>query len=245
MITIACWKWKRIATGHQLPHVVEYSDQHVLAMQEMLCRHVTVPYRFVCITDEPVHGVQCIPLWPTYDAGGCYHRLKVFDADFDLLGERFAWIDLDVVITGNIDHLLTMEADFVIHRYAYNNCPDQHYNGAFVMMRRGARQQVWNCFNPKKSPAKMVQLNQLRRLVGSDQAWIAHCLGPNESTIGPEHGVYEAGAIKKVGLPENACMVFFSGAQDPTTSDLEWVSKHYPKHGYTVTRLKNDTLATL
>ena len=229
MITIACWKWTRIKTGHQLPSVVDYGANHVRVMESMLKRHVTVPYRFVCITDDPT-DLECetIPLWETYEAGGCYHRLKAFSPDIqDLLGERFCWIDLDAVIVNNIDHILTVDADFAIHRYAYTNCSMQHYNGGLVVMSAGKRAKVWETFDPKESPLLMKNMNLKKKLIGSDQAWISHVLKHGERTFGPNDGVYEAKVIESKPLPGNACIVMFSGPRDPSTSELPWIKEHY------------------
>lgn len=228
MITVACWKWRRIATGHQLPHVVDYTAEHVHRLRDMVQRNTTVEHQFVCITDDP-EGLDCetLPLWNTLEAGGCYHRLKAFDPEFDLLGDRFAWIDLDCVITGNIDHLLEVDADFAIHRYAYNNRPLQRYNGGLLVMNRGARRQVWETFDPVDTPKLIARLNHNQRVVGSDQAWISLVLGQNERKLGPADGVYEVAHLRDKPLPGNACAVMFSGARDPSASNLPWVKEHY------------------
>jgi hypothetical protein len=247
MITIACWKWERIKTGHQLPNVGDYTVDHVHKMRNMLERNVTVPYRFVCITDDPT-GLECetIPLWEKYEGGGCYHRLKVFDPEFDLLGDRFAWIDLDAVIVGNIDHILNVDTDFAINRYPYGGRPHQHYNGALVVANKGARPQLWKEFNPDTTPRFIANLNDERRLLGSDQAFISHVLGPNERTFSESDGIYEAMTLEKRTLrpgfrstrvcdyvqkelpkPQNASIIMFSGPRDPHTTEISWIRDYY------------------
>jgi hypothetical protein len=240
MITIACWKWERIPTGHQLPNVMDYTVDHVHKLQSMLARNLTIPYRFVCITDDPT-GLQCetIPLWEKYEAGGCYHRLKVFDPDFHLLGHRFAWIDLDVVITGNVDHIFGIDADFAINGYPYRGRAEQYYNGAIVVMNRGARPQVWREFDPIASPRLMADKNEKRELIGSDQAFVSYILGPNERKFTEDDGVYEAMSLERVKryfattvpthlpLPNKARIVLFSGPRDPHSSNFPWVKAHY------------------
>jgi hypothetical protein len=232
VLTIACWKWERILTGHQLPHVVNYGPKHVHTMMSMLERNVTIPYRFVCITDDPT-GLECetIPLWETYPAGGCYHRLRAFSPEIeDILGNRFCWIDLDAVVVDNIDSILSVENDFAIHRYAYTGRPDQHYNGGLVVMSAGVRKGVWDSFHPEESPKLIARLNEEKKLIGSDQAWISHVLGPGERTIGPAEGVYEAMPLersKRTPPPPGVKMVMFSGPRDPSRTILPWVKEHY------------------
>lgn len=231
-ITVVIWKWKRIKTGHQLPHVADYGAKHVNTFASMLSRKATVPYRLVCITDDPTditrEVVDIIPLWDVFEAGGCFHRLKVFDpAVRELLGPRFVWIDLDCVLVGNIDPLLTLPHDFVINKYDYTDKPQQWYNGSFVMMNAGARRQVWDRFHPIDSPLAVKHLNESKQKVGSDQAWISHVLGPGEKTVGPSDGIYD---VVKIGpnLPPDARIVFFSGPRDPSRMmDLPWVKRHW------------------
>lgn len=224
MLTIACFKWNRPKTGYQLPAVCDYTADHVNTLGRMLERHLTIPYEFVAITDDPT-GIECrtIPLWDDYrHLGGCYTRLKVFDKDFDLLGDRFALIDLDVVITGNCDHIFGIDADFAIHAYDYPDRPNQRYNGALIVMDRGARPQVWDEFS-EATPALM---SDDRTRIGSDQKWISTVLGPGETRLGPADGVFEALPIRGY-LPSKAAMVFFSGKRDPSQRQYPWVKEHY------------------
>ena len=241
MITIACWKWKRIPTGHQLPNVCDYTADHVNTLQGMLERNLTIDHRFVCITDEPegIHG-ETIPIWELYEAGGCYHRLRAFGEGMgDLLGPRFAWIDLDCVITGNVDHLFGIDNDFAINRYPYEGRPFQFYNGGLVVMDAGCRKLVWELFDPRESPARVAQLNAQKKVIGTDQAWISLVLGDGERTFDKRDGVYEAMTLDRMirkrrrtdiqhaEPPEDAAIVFFSGPRDPSRGGLPWVRRYY------------------
>ncbi len=252
MITVVCWKWQRSTTGHQLPNVGDYTLRHVHTLQSMIARNTNVPHRFVCCTDDP-RGLDCetVPLWPEWaELGGCYRRLRMFAPDFTLFGKRWLSIDLDTVITGNIDHLLEMDAPFAIHRYAYSGHPQQHYNGGLILMNQGARPQVWERFDPEKTPLEIAELNRARKLIGSDQAHISRVLGDGEVSIGPRDGVMEFMALPDVRkqrrrfrgnrapgyveppmppptLPGNARMIMFSGPRDPVQCALPWVQEHY------------------
>ena len=107
MLTVACFRWKNDGRGHVLPSqkVSSYAPEWVYKLRNGVARHYRKPHRFVCITDEPLPDVECLPLWSDFaELGGCYRRLKLFDpAIKDLLGPRFAAIDLDCVITGNLE----------------------------------------------------------------------------------------------------------------------------------------------
>ena len=226
MITVVSWKWARPNHGHRLAHVCDYTAEHVNVWSRMVRRNLTIPHRIVCVTDDPVGITECdtYPCPPIALGGGCYHRLWEYSPGFSrCAGKRFLRMDLDCVITGNIDHIAGRAEPFVINRYIYPDKEGQYYNGALVLMDTGARAQVWNDFHPIRTPQR-VKAN--RYTVGSDQAWTAIKLGPGEATFGPEHGIYEA---KKIGkrLPGNASIVFFSGARDPSERRWPWVMEHW------------------
>lgn len=233
MITIVLWKWKK--PGYR----TVFTAQMVNTVCRMLKRNVTVPYRVVCITDDPT-GIDCptLPLWPnpaphygTAKRPNCFYRLKAFDpAMRETLGDRFIWIDLDVVITANIDHILTARTDFGIWRvdFEYSPC-----NGSMVLHRSGTRPELWNAFDP----TVIDPVNGYRAktgMIGSDQAWIAQNL--RETTdrfFGMVDGVYSfrCHLAMKHSLPQNACIVFFHGEHNPGDQAVmrrhAWVREHY------------------
>jgi hypothetical protein len=214
-----------------IPH---YTDRHVLVHQAMVARHTTVPYRYVCVTDEPVPGVDCIPLWDKcLELGGCFNRLYTFSKDMrDILGERFICMDLDMVITGNIDHILTRPEPFVINAYRPNpnnpSAPDQYLNGGMYMMDAGAHDDVWTVFYGDTDAAlqRIADARAQNLSVGSDQEWMRIYMGKGWPRFTEDDGVYE---FRQVGkhLPDNACIVLFAGHRDPTNKDHAWVRKHW------------------
>lgn len=230
MITIVGFKWKKISTGFQLPGACKYTDEHVLIHKAMFERHLTIPHRYVCVTDEPVEGVECIPLWDKCKfLGGCYNRLYIFSEDMrELFGERFACVDLDCVIVNNVNSIFSRKEDFLMNSYKpipnkQPPDPDQYYNGSLIMMDCGARKEVWESFDYEKSP-EMTKNNP--NTIGSDQAWIRHCLGKKEKLLTEIDGIYEARQIKG-SLPDNAKIIFFSGNRDPSEKRYSWISKYY------------------
>jgi len=70
-------------------------------MRDQVSRWLPVPHRFVALVSENVHGVSCIPLqheWP-----GWWSKLELFS----LLEPPVFYMDLDIVLTGDITHLVT------------------------------------------------------------------------------------------------------------------------------------------
>lgn len=92
MITVACVYW-----GNKFP--IEY----VYNLKSMVERNTTIDHRFVCLTDRKIDGIDTKILKPGYD--GWWNKLQLFDPAQNL-GERVVYLDLDTLITSNIDWLL-------------------------------------------------------------------------------------------------------------------------------------------
>jgi len=235
MLNIICWKWKPLE-GFR----TEFTAHHVNVLYNMVSRNTTIPFKFNCITDDGegiLPEVRIIPLWDDCkellpntkkgDKPSCYRRLKVFakDAPFE---DRVVSIDLDCVILGNIDHVLSRPEDFVCLQGTAKRTP---YNGGLWSLKVGSRPQVWEIFDPQTSP----NLVKKAMFIGSDQGWISYVLGPKEKTYSIKDGVYcfmrDFVKPKKIKLPSNAKMVMFQGNFDPWDVSVQeqypWVSKYY------------------
>lgn len=245
-LTIICFKWNH-TVGIPLPAVergIKYNASYVNKLYHSIERNLTMPHRFVCVTDES-DGIECetYPLWDWgREYGRCFTRLKMFDpAMRKIFGKRVICIDLDTVITGNLDKIFSHEEDFIIHTYY----PDSHnyqqkYNGSLFMMDTGSRPKVYTEFDGWKSIEAVKKAQDEKKVLGSDQGWINYILGDNEARFGEDDGIYHLRNIMKppiytgrtVGqLPDNACMVMFSGNQDPSMpmyiDKLDWVKKNW------------------
>lgn len=106
-VTIACV----FKTGiwHNAKKVIEYSAAQVGWLRDMVAARVTVPHRFVCLSDDPAVPCERIPLihgWPGWWSKMELYRPELFD------GPVF-YIDLDTVVTANIDDMLAPGKPFV------------------------------------------------------------------------------------------------------------------------------------
>lgn len=215
-----------------------FGPDTVNTLKKMVDRHYPSPHRFLCVTDDSKGidaAVEIVPPWNDF-AGllnpsgprnpSCYRRLRMFAPDIaSVFGPRFVSLDLDIVITGDLRPLVDRTEDFII--WGDVN-PKTFYNGSFLLMTAGARSQVWENFDPKRSPHASRSAGHF----GSDQAWISHCLGKGEQTWTTADGVYSwrNHLQPKRELPSNARMVIFHGHEDPWGSGpktLPWVRTHY------------------
>jgi hypothetical protein len=235
MLTVVTFKW-RPPPGYRST----FAGEHVDVLRRMVARHYPEPHRFVCVTDD-ARGIQepdveLFELWPDFATvanpsgrknPSCYRRLRLFARHPGAwLGERFVVLDLDAVIVGDMRPLWNRPEDFVIWKSSTSGNP---YNGSMWMLRAGARPQVWRDFDPAVSPRE----TKAAGFYGSDQAWIAHALGPDEATWSARDGVHSYRNEIQHGagrLPAGARVVFFHGKTDPWDADAQrhaWVREAY------------------
>lgn len=227
---VACFKWKRQGR-YQLPNICDYDHRHVNALFHGVRKHLPSLTDFVCVTDDPtgIHSdVRIVPLWLDHlDLGGCYVRLRMYGDGGPLIGQRFLMIDLDAVITGDLTPIADRTEDLVLNRYCLGAPTGQLYNGALQLMDCGSRPWVWQAFRGKRSAD---QVEARKDLIGTDQAWLSHILGPGEATFGPEHGIYDMRNVRKC-LPEDARVVMFHGKRDPSKPEWRWVNEYWRPNG--------------
>lgn len=218
----------------------KFTGAHVDALRRMVRRHYPGPHTFHCVTDdargisEP--DVKLWQLWPDFahirnPSGAknpsCYRRLRLFARTTQRwLGDRFVCLDLDCVILKDMRPLWDRTEDFVIWKSSTNGNP---YNGSMFMHRAGTREEVWMNFDPDRTPSA----TRAAGFYGSDQAWLALCLGPNEATWGSADGVLSFRSDLNYGarpLPPDARIVFFHGKGDPWESQAQripWVKENW------------------
>lgn len=235
MMTFVVWRWRPNA-GYRST----FAPATIATMHSMLSRHYHAPFDLLCITDEPDQvpaGVRRLKLWDDFSTlpsphgrgyPSCYRRLKMFSKEArDFIGPRFVSLDLDIVITDDVTELFDQQTEFRMYGDTARFTP---YNGSIIQMIAGTRRQVWEKFDPKSSP----RIGLSRNYIGSDQAWIAVCLGDHEPKFTRRDGVFSfRNELRPKGgnLPSGAKMVILHGAHDPWSADMRmrhaWIREHY------------------
>lgn len=227
----------------------KYSVEHVARLWRMLRRNLTIPWRATLITDSPQADAQELLgrpdlgsiTWEVLDLGAstwdkmrhaklCGIRLSAFQPGIgELLGQRFCWVDMDVVITGNVDHIFGRTEPFVGLRTPKGPL---YYNGSFVMMDAGRHPEVYAAWGPRLYSLLSAHYAQMGMQHGgqSDEGWMSFMLPPNLPTVGVEDGIHYMKHID--GLPQGARMVILNGRRfDPADPRLQkrhrWVKEHW------------------
>lgn len=236
-LSIVLWQWRDPECR------VQYTAEDVNICARMIERHLTIPHRFICFTDD-VRGefddnIEARPLWNDFhllktplsewrrEFPQNYVRLFAFSDKFkDLVGPRYASIDLDCVVLGDLDPLFSRSEDFLIWRKAIVFSTDRQdpYNCSLWMMDTGARPQVWRDFRGIKSLQKMPPDYRFHK---TDQGWMLYKLGLEEPGWTKDDGVYEWKWLvhKAMRPPKNARIVFFNGKLKPR--DYFWIRDNY------------------
>lgn len=234
-LTIVCWKW------NSADYRIKFEHSHVNTLARMIKRNYTRPHRLVCITDDPRGITECetFKLWKDHSQmanvsgkhlPSCYRRLRLFSKEVaaELGSTRLMSIDLDVILTGNVDHIFD-RADPFIGWKVPGVYVDWVYNGSMWMFDVGPYEWIWSTFDPNRSPI----LARNAGYQGSDQGWISYCLRAREPGWSRHDGVYSYPREIRhaMGLPQGARMVIFHGQRKPWdkrhTRDKNWIGKHY------------------
>lgn len=214
MLTVLAWYWRNPQCRTQ------FKPRHVNTWAAMVSRNLSMPHRIACVTDtpegiddyidiiKPPGGFEDIqPAWGNRKPN-CFRRLSMFRRDAaDIFGERFVCMDLDCVVGGSLDPLFNRKDDLVLYK---GTAADRPYNGSMALIKAGCRPDVYELFN-QKAATKAGEL-----FVGSDQAWLALCLGWGEKTWSEKDGVYWYGPLyKAIAKKKRPRLLFFPGKIKP------------------------------
>ena len=144
-----------------------YGREYVERLRNMIARHITIPYEFVCLTDDqhPIEGVRSIVQPNANYARGWWHKVHMFDSSLPLAG-RILYFDLDVVIHQNIDKLAGFCVNDFVGIHDFNrkfHAAWKYLNSSVLAWNHGTQNYIWDQFkvNPKEA----------QRMPG-DQDWI-------------------------------------------------------------------------
>lgn len=219
MITVAVFKWG----GYR-----DIPKEAIRAARNMYAQHLTIPHRFLCITDDP-RGLDCetAPLWSNPGKGlNCYPRLKLWHSSSRALGEKFLMSDVDLLLRGNIDHLVTDDPCKVFHYEPYSTPDHDFIAGCLQMITPGVYEHIWEDFTPEGCQARVEAAKAEKwPLMGSDQAWLALTLPKDIPKWTQADGIF----IKRPDLhkiPKEARMVQFVGSMKPWNTEYreEWLT---------------------
>ena len=139
-----------------------------------------------------------------------------------VIGCRFASIDLDVVITGDLGPLLETPDRLRI----WNHAAGELYNSSLFALQPGAHNDVWT----RMTAERLAAAKRRAAYWTGDQSWISHVIGPGAATFSEADGVIQyRPKLHRDAQPAGMLAAFMCGPYEPFAEGRvsEWVRLAY------------------
>jgi len=143
---VICVKWGK-----------KYESKYVDILKNMCDRHLTVPFTFHCLTEDPTGiraDINIINLPNLIGIKSWWSKLYMFSPEMPIKQGTILYFDLDVVIFRNIDHLFGWNpGKFSIIR-DFNRCRVESWNlsnSSCMKWQAGTLHYLWNEFSNNPS----------------------------------------------------------------------------------------------
>lgn len=196
----------------------EYAAEHVYWLDKQLCSR----YDHICLTDVEIEGIKSVAL--KKDWLGWFAKLELFDPD--VIEDDIFYIDLDTVIVGDFDHMLTDNSLSALRDFYF---PDYAASG-IMLIPHAAKLSVWQKLSAMTNDElskyrgdgellrEIVDFNFLQdRYPGEIVSYKAHIAGRGMAGFSP---TFSRGSKR---LPAGAKIVCFHGRPRPWKLTLPWI----------------------
>lgn len=144
-----------------------YGTEYVEKLRNMISRNMTIPYEFVCLTDDrtPIKDVRSIVQPNAGYNKQWWHKIHMFDPSLPLQG-RILYFDLDVVVFNNIDKLIKNVDDRFYGTRDFNRAFHKTWhqiNSSVMSWVHGLENNIYNDFINTDNPTSRMH---------GDQDWI-------------------------------------------------------------------------
>lgn len=186
-----------------------YSHEWVNRLYGMVEKNMTIPHKFICLTDDD-SGLKCASKRLPQGLRGWWAKLALFRT---VLTPPVLYLDLDTLILGNLDFVKDYDGDFALLRDFYR----EDGFGSGVMLWTRPFDYIWNEWLRHGTPDHPL----------GDQGWMemmvpdADCL---QDVFPGKFISYKVHCQEKV--PEDARVLSFHGEpKNIDFPDTHWVSK--------------------
>jgi len=207
---VVCMRW-----GHR------YGPEYVNRLFAMVARNLTLPHRFICLTDDPGGirpEVECRPL-PAIEladapAHSGWRKLSCLGPELDDLDAQVLFLDLDLVVVANIDCLFAHPGAFcIIENWTQRGRGVG--NSSVFRFQAGAHRSLLQRF--------CADAAQIIRSCPNEQTWLTRSVG--EVTFWPrgwcrsfKHDCLPARPLRpfrQAKIPADARIIVFHGEPKP------------------------------
>lgn len=196
----------------------KYSEYYVTRLRRSVRENLSIPHRFVCITDQTIRDVETMPFpveWPAW-----WIKLSLFKPGIPAVQNLY--LDLDVVITGSLDEMVEQYADEVLAMPL--NWAQSGHGGcqSSVMLWRQSKYTlpIYQRFNPKDARWPPVNDGYL----WGDQEWITKLRDEGVIEVTPirESWIKSYKYHCQNGLPDDCRITVWHGEPKPADVRESW-----------------------
>ncbi len=214
-VNVICMKWGD-----------KYEPQYVNRLYAMVERNLTLPFRFVCFTDNGTgirDEVEVQPLPPMKLPEGIpergWNKLATFGEQLGDLEGKTLFLDLDVVIVDSIDCFFTDQREFsIIKDYHRRNAARSIGNSSVYLFKIGRDADILENFRQN--------FDQVRSTFRNEQAYLSDQMKqkgklqfwPDPWCPSFKHHCIPRGPmslIREPALPDGAKVIVFHGDPNP------------------------------
>jgi hypothetical protein len=227
-----------------LKHGTKYSSKYVNTLYSMVKRHCTLDVEMVCLTDDITGidpAVKTLKL-PEY-LQGWWCKPYMFSNELPMHG-TILYIDLDVVISDNIDKLFTYQSDkwCTIRDFTRKMRPTwEKYNSSVIKFNSGQLNKYWEAFRDDRKA--------IERKYHGDQDWLWNVTsGTEPAVLYPDNwimswkweirknkdlnykqpkGTRTLRTIENVVPPKDCAICVFHGDPNPEHCNDPWVIENW------------------
>ena len=212
--------------------VVKYSVEHVERLASMLNRHgghkLTVVHDGTFDLPRQVDAIRMpdeVASLPDYQP-----KLWLWSRELgETIGERYAAIDLDVVVLADLAPMLAANRRIPhVPLAIWDEAVGEPYNTSLFAVEPDYARAVWTTFAADPRRLQIAAANATRWT--GDQSWVAHVIQSRDlikpMTFSERDGVLRyRGRRDEAGVPEGTKAVFFCGPMCPKTvgETVPWV----------------------
>lgn len=212
----------------------KYKVVYVQHLYNMIKRHLTVPYKFICFTDhvkihKQIEGDIEFRKFNKHNLQGWWNKLQLFNPETGLDGTNF-YLDLDVVITENIDCFATYGDEDTFGIIRDFGQPKMFYNSSVMKWNNKTSEKIWKEFYDNQSKYKKMQGDQnvVTEIMKDDKnlkvfpdEWTQSYkwLDRSQTRFHKQKWTFEQSKTAKIAV--------FHGHPNPHESDQEWVKTNW------------------
>lgn len=202
----------------------KYPNSYVHRLQNAVAKHLPIDHVFICLSDREIPGVETIPL-PQLDKGaeGWWQKVNLFWPDLFPENTRILYLDLDVVITGDLS-VLAMQWAAEPLTMIFNFGPNRGHcaHNSSVML--------WTANDERLHPIWLHYQNHAEQIMKSlhgDQCWIWRVLRDDVANFPRDYIISYKYDCRGKTVPGQTRVVVFHGNPKPDQCREPWVREHW------------------